>query len=108
MQLFPAGEHATHAPPPEPHWLLDVPGSQVRPLQQPFAQLAASQTHAPLTHSCPAGQLVAVQAQAPLTHTSPVAHEMQAAPSVPHWAAVGGVTHDVPTQQPVAQSVALQ
>jgi hypothetical protein len=44
--------HATHSAPPSPHPLLFVPAWQTPVAsQQPFEQLAASQTHAPSTHS---------------------------------------------------------
>lgn len=39
--------HASHAWPAVPHCCVDVPGSQVVPLQQPFVHDVASQTHCP-------------------------------------------------------------
>jgi hypothetical protein len=63
-----------------------LPASHVPPLQQPVAQLFASQTHAPLAHSCPVG------------------HATQAAPLAPHSAFVAGFTHVGPSQQPLRQS----
>jgi hypothetical protein len=90
-QLLPAGVHAAHAAPPAPQTALVSPGWQTPfASQQPVGQLAASHWHTPSTHDWSAG------------------HAVQAAPSMPHWALVGGVTHVVPTQQPVAQSAALQ
>ena len=61
-------------------------GRQVGPSQQPVGQLAASQTHAPPTHSCPAlhgldvphRQLPAVQRS-----VAWVLHVVQTAPAVP-------------------------
>ncbi len=74
-----------------PQSALDVPVWQLPlPSQQPLAQLVASHLHTPLAHSCPVGQTT------------------QAPPSAPQAAFVGGLMHDVPLQQPVAQSPALQ
>jgi hypothetical protein len=74
-----------------PHTASLSPGRQT-PLasQQPDEQLFASQTHAPLTHSCPVG------------------HATQAAPFAPHSPFVAGFTQVAPSQQPVAQSVGSQ
>jgi hypothetical protein len=83
--------HATHSAPPSPHPVLFVPAWQTPVAsQQPFGQLAASQTHAPSTHPCPDG------------------HATQAAPFAPHAAVVGDVTQVAPLQQPFVQSPAPQ
>jgi hypothetical protein len=100
---------ATHAAPLAPQSAFDVPGWQFSlASQQPVGQLVALHTQEPLTHASPAGQLVGVQEHEPPMHSCPVGHATQAAPFAPHCAAVGGVTHDVPLQQPVGQSVELQ
>jgi hypothetical protein len=52
--------HDPHIRPPVPHWPepSDAHGTQVWPLQQPFAHEVASQTHAPLWHSPPVPHIV--------------------------------------------------
>jgi len=78
--------HATQAAPLEPHAPFAVPAWQFPlPSQQPTAQLAALQAHAPLTHSCP------------------TAHWTHAAPFAPHSAFVAGFTQVVPAQHPDVQ-----
>jgi hypothetical protein len=50
--------HATHVPPPPPQAVTLVPARQAPlPSQQPVGQLAAVQTHCPLTQVWPLGQL---------------------------------------------------
>jgi len=86
-----AGAQATQRAPPDPQSVLAVPGWQLPPAsQQPLGQLAALHTHAPPAHACPAAQAT------------------QAAPLAPHCAVVVPATHDVPAQQPLAQSVESQ
>jgi hypothetical protein len=87
-------EHAVQVAPAAPHWLSDCEeyGTHAPPLQQPFGQEIASQTHRPLLHS------------------RPDAHAAQAAPAAPHELpdseAYG--THVPPLQQPFGQEVASQ
>ena len=55
----PPFEHAAHAAPPVPHWVVDCEpmATQVLPLQQPPAQDVASQTQTPeALHSWPVPQ----------------------------------------------------
>jgi hypothetical protein len=75
-------------PPPAPHAALSVPGWHVRDASQQ-----------------PSGQLVASHWQKPLTHSCPVAHATHAAPAKPHCAFDIAVTHVVPSQQPLWQSL---
>jgi hypothetical protein len=62
----------------------------------------------PVASQQPLGQDVALQTHAPLTHACPAAQDTQAAPSVPHAALVGGLTQLEPLQQPLGQSDELQ
>jgi hypothetical protein len=62
----------------------------------------------PLPSQQPLGHDVASQTHAPLLHSFPVAQAVQFAPFVPHCEFVGGLTQDVPTQQPLGQSLELQ
>ena len=114
------------------------PGWQTLFAQQPFGQLAALQTHAPLTQVVPLGQ--ATQAtpfvpqcwlllvwhvlfwqqplaqfagpqrltQEPFWHCVPLGHATQAPPPVPQAALVFPGLQVVPSQQPLEQLVALQ
>jgi hypothetical protein len=99
-----------HAPPPVPHAAVWSPVWQTLPAQQPVGQLAALHTHAPPTQRWPAPQAAEVPHwQEPLVQLSAEAasHEAQAAPAMPHCAAVG-LTHWSPLQQPLRQLVASQ
>lgn len=93
----PPFEHAAHAAPPVPHWVVDCEpvGTQVLPLQQPLAHDVASQTHWPV---------VVLQA-------CPVPQAPHVAPAWPHEledceAYASHVPLDV--QQPSGQVLALQ
>jgi hypothetical protein len=82
--------HAAHAAPLTPHVVSPLAWQTPFASQQPFGQLAASQTHAPPTHSAPATQAT------------------QAAPPAPHAASVVPTTQSVAMQHPVGQSAGLQ
>ncbi len=81
----------------------------VLPEQQPVGHDAASQTHWPPEHSCPAPHAAAPpQVQPPLAE-QPSALDPQlvhVAPAVPQ-AVADGVVHVLPAQQPLGQLVAL-
>ena len=82
---------------------------QVSPLQQPFGQEVALQTHAPPTHCCPvvhAGPVPHWQAP-PVQPSAPVPQATQAVPATPH-AASDGVVQVSPLQQPVGHEAGLQ
>ena len=102
--------HDAHAAPPAPHDIAVSPARHVAPLQQP-AHEAASHTHAPPEHRCPAEHAARpphVQFPAALQPSDRRSHATQAAPGAPHAVAVGGETQVAPEQQPDAQLVALQ
>jgi hypothetical protein len=101
---------AEQAPPPPPHWLLDVAVTHVEPLQHPVGHDDESQTHAPDTQRCPDAHAgPAPQRQLPPLHESAVAEQLtQAAPDAPHRAVEGGETQVVPLQQPEGQLVPSQ
>jgi hypothetical protein len=92
-------EHDEHVAPAVPHELpdCDAQGSHVPvgpPLQQPFGQEVASQTHVPLA----------------VLHSSPGAHAPQVAPAVPHDAFDSALhASQVPeaVQQPFGHDCAL-
>jgi len=85
------GSQALQRAPPVPHWVVLVEVTQVAPLQQPDAQLAAVQ---PV-------QTWLVQLCAP--------HDAQLVPPVPHWVVlVPGWHTPEASQQPVGQLVASQ
>lgn len=86
-----------------------MPALQVFPLQQPLAQLVASQTHVPEEQRWPVAQ-----AAPPLHRHMPLAeqlsavmpHAVHAAAEVPHAPVVGGLVQAVPVQHPEGQLVA--
>jgi hypothetical protein len=90
MQSFP-GRQKPHRFPCVPHWLLFCAerGTQVLPLQQPFGQLDALQTHCPCEQACPAAQA------------------LQLLPPLPHCVLLSLVsaTHSLPLQQPAQLEV---
>ena len=108
-QLSAYGEaQVVQAPPPRPQfetWLM----LQVVPLQQPFGQLVASQTHWPLTQRWPEPQA----ALKPHLHWPPpqlsamAPQLMQAVPWLPHWL-TETVWQRLPWQQAFGQLVASQ
>jgi hypothetical protein len=83
-----------------------IPATQTPRTQHPPTQEVGVQVHAPAVHFCPATQADPV----PHLHT-PAVHESERLgsqathprPPVPHLAIVGGVTHVLPSQQPVGQ-----
>jgi hypothetical protein len=95
---------------PVPHIATVVPGSHTLPLQQPVGHDLALHTHCPPAHTCPVPHTPPLpQAHAPAgEHVSAFApHFWQEAPLVPQ-AAVDGVSHTLPLQQPAGHDVELQ
>lgn len=108
---MPQSAHAEPAP-PQACWALPAWQWPVAS-QQPVGHDAASQTHTPETHCCPAPHAAPVpQAQPPLVQRSAVIVEqaLHAAPPPPHTAAVSDEngTQVLPRQQPPGHEVALQ
>jgi len=102
--------HAAHAAPPLPHVMLPCCGGGTHepPWQQPW-QLIASHTHCPLEQRWPAAHAPPVpQRHAPPEQLSAEMgeHAAHAAPPVPHWLDVGGVTQPIGPQHPPPQLVA--
>lgn len=99
-----------HIEPLAPHAAL--PGVvHTVPAQHPEPHDVESQTHAPPLQRCPGAH----SAELPQRHWPPVQvsarsglHVLQAAPLLPHAAAVGLETHVEPLQQPPGQVDALQ
>jgi hypothetical protein len=82
--------HDVHCAPPVPH--ADMPGvvTQTLPLQQPFGQDCALQTHCP-----------------PL-HARPVPHVIQALPAAPQLVLLAVWQTPLPSQQPSGQDCGVQ
>ena len=103
--------HARQVPPFGPQFAAVGGDTQVLPLQQPFGQLAALHTQLPLTHCWPAPHSApAPQWQVPFAAqlSPPCAVQFaHAPPFAPQLAAFGGVTHELPLQQPDAHAVEL-
>lgn len=105
--------HAAQLMPAAPHAVADCEAAetQVFPEQQPVEQLEGVQTQVPFAQTCPAPHA----APAPHRHAPPVqafvvpVQAEQAAPPVPHAAAVCAVPtmHAPALQQPVGQLAAL-
>ena len=103
-QLFATvGLQTTHCAPGVPHWLTDVVGTHVVPLQQPVGQVVESQMHWLLTqwsdapHGAPTPQRQPVVEQVSALAGS---QAVQVAPPVPHCDTVPGERQAVPLQQP--------
>jgi hypothetical protein len=80
-------------------------------LQQPEAQLVASQTQAPPEQRWPAAQAAPPPQEQPpvaVQRSAVVPQERQVPASAPHWALVVGETQTLPAQQPVGQLEELQ
>jgi hypothetical protein len=109
VQLSAVLSQETHTAPPVPHVLSEVE-RHVLFWQQPFGQLVASHTHAPLTHAWPAAHAAPVpHTQAPLAQVSAVVPQAtHAAPETPQLPAVIPGRQVLPLQHPVGQLVALQ
>jgi len=108
--LHPPVAHDWQLRPPRPHAVSALPGMQRLPLQHPLAQPVPSQVQAPPTQCWPARH--AAPAPQPQVPSAPQlslvmgSHARQAAPEVPHWAAVG-VVHRPVAQHPLGQVEAL-
>lgn len=87
--------HSSHATPPVPHALVEVPGMHTFPEQQPLGQVDA--LHDDVTFT-----------QRPEEHVWLEVHAMQVLPALPHASPDVPDTHWFPEQQPVGQFVALQ
>src|SRR5947209_801379 len=97
-----------HEPPPVPHAASEGV-VQLVPVQQPFGQEAALQTHCPPSQAWPPAQpAFPPQVQAPAMQPSAClgSQAMHAPPSAPQ-AASDGFVHALPEQQPAAQLCAL-
>lgn len=102
--------HAMQVPPLGPQALAEV-GVQVLPEQQPVVQLDELHTQLPFTHAWPAAHTP----PEPQWHNPSVPQVSppcegqfaQLPPLRPQFAALGGVTHELPLQQPDAQAVEL-
>lgn len=100
----------THATPPTPQRDFWFPGRHVLPSQHP-AQVSGSHWQAPPTHFSPAEHARPTPQThwpvAPQVFVNGVRHEVQALPPVPQVLVVD-MRQVSPSQQPVAQFVALQ
>jgi hypothetical protein len=105
------GLHARHEPPFGPQLLAVGGATQVLPLQQPLGQLVELHTQFPLTHAWPAPHTApAPHLQVPFAaQVSPPSEGQFAhdAPFSPQLVALGGVTQELPLQQPEVQLVEL-
>jgi len=110
-QPSPVVPQLVHEPPFAPHAIAEGVVHVVPPWQQPVGHEAMSHTQWPPKHTWPLTHAVAPpHVQAPLAE-QPSAAEPQfvhVAPAVPQAAAVGGVVHVLPEQQPIGQLVELQ
>jgi hypothetical protein len=101
--------HVEQLDPPAPHAVLEVPGRQVVPEQQPPGQDVPSHTHAPFTHRWPMEQAgpdphVQVPLLAQVSVVAP--HVLHAPPALPQVVRVW-VSQTPLLQQPPGHEVAL-
>jgi hypothetical protein len=112
LQVFAAfALHATQEPPFGPQFCAVAGLTQVLPLQQPPGQLVALHTQLPFTHCWPVPQAAPPpqwhRPSAPQVSPPCAGQFTHAEPLSAQFDEFGGVTHEVPLQQPDAQLVAL-